>query len=144
MAPEDVVLTYALDNSAIHAEVKADSIELTGAVENETGLQKQMIVKLADAGPSVEVIHKITNRGSKAREFAVWALTMMAQGGVGIVTFPPRGTHEKDLLPSNPLVMWPYTDFSDKRWQFTKKYCCCVRTRRMRPRRKPAFSIRTR
>ena len=47
---------------------------------------------------------------------------MMAQGGVGITGFPPRGTHPKDLAPTNPLVMWAYTDFSDRRWTFTKKY----------------------
>jgi hypothetical protein len=122
MAPEDPVLTYAPDNSPIRAEVKGQTLELTEAVEKETGLEKQMIVKLASTGPAVEVIHKITNKGSKGREFAVWALTMMAQGGVGITAFPPRGTHEKDLVPSNPLVMWAYTDFSDRRWQFTKKY----------------------
>ena len=26
------------------------------------------------------------------------------------------------LVPSNPLVMWAYTDLSDSRWKFTKKY----------------------
>ena len=122
MSPEDPVLTYAPDNSPIHAEVKGDVLELTGNVEKETGLAKQMIVKLASTGSAVEVVHKITNRGAKPREFAVWALTMMAQGGVGIAAFPPRGTHEKDLAPTNPLVMWAYTDFSDRRWQFTSKY----------------------
>ena len=46
----------------------------------------------------------------------------MAQGGVGITGFPPRGKHPQVLPPTNPLVMWAYTDFSDKRWIFTKKY----------------------
>jgi hypothetical protein len=27
-----------------------------------------------------------------------------------------------DLAATNPLVMWAYTDLSDKRWKFTKKY----------------------
>ena len=122
MAPEDGVLSYALDNSPVHAEVKGHSIELTGAVEKETGLQKQMIVKLAAQGSGVEVTNRLVNKGPKAREMASWALTMMAPGGTGIVTFPPRGTHPKDLPPTNPLVMWAYTDFSDPRWHFTKKY----------------------
>jgi len=122
MSPEDPVLTYAPDNSPVHAEVKGGVLELTGNVEKETGLQKQMIVRLASTGSDVEVLHKIINKASQPREFAVWALTMMAQGGVGIAAFPPRGTHEKDLAPTNPLVMWAYTDFSDRRWQFTSKY----------------------
>ena len=122
IAPEDPVLSYALDNSAVSAAVKGDVIELTGKVEKETGLEKRMTVKLAPNGTEVEVVHRITNKAGKAREFAPWTLTMMAQGGTAIVTFPPRGTHPQDLLPTNPLVMWAFTDFTDKRWQFTKKY----------------------
>jgi hypothetical protein len=122
IAPEDPVLSYALDNAPIQAEVKGDAIELTGGVEKETGLRKQIVVRMAPAGTAVEVLHRITNKASKARQFAPWSLTMMAQGGTGIVAFPPRGTHPKDLLPTNPLVMWAFTDFSDQRWQFTKKY----------------------
>ena len=122
IAPEDPVLSYALDNSAIKVEVKGDAVELTGNVEKETGLEKRLIVKLASSGSAVEVVHMITNRLGKPRDFALWCLTMMAQGGVAMAAFPPRGTHPKDLLPTNPLVMWAFTDFSDQRWQFTKKY----------------------
>jgi hypothetical protein len=122
IAPEDPVLSYALDNAPIQAEVKGDALELTGGIEKETGLRKQIVVKMAPAGTAVEVLHRITNKGSKARQLAPWSLTMMAQGGTGIAAFPPRGTHPQDLLPTNPLVMWAFTDFSDKRWQFTKKY----------------------
>src|ERR1700693_2324158 len=40
MSPEDSVLTYAPDNSAIRAEVKGGVLELTGNVEKGTGLAK--------------------------------------------------------------------------------------------------------
>lgn len=122
ISPEDPVLSYALDNSAIKAEIKPGGIELTGNVEPETELQKQLIIRLSPTGSDVEVVHRIANHGTKPRDFAPWSLTMMAQRGVAIIAFPPRGTHPKDLAPTNPLVMWAYTDFSDKRWQFTKKY----------------------
>ena len=42
MAPEDPVGSYALDNSPITAEQKGDMLILTGGVEKETGLQKQI------------------------------------------------------------------------------------------------------
>lgn len=122
MAPEDGVLSYALDNSPVHAAIKGDTVELTQKVEPETGLEKQMVVKLASTGTNVEVTNRIRNKGAKARDVATWGLTMMAPGGTGIVAFPPRGTHPKDLAPTNPLVMSAYTDFSDPRWKFTKKY----------------------
>lgn len=122
MAPEDPVGSYALDNSPVQVEQKGDTLVLTGKLEKETGLQKQMTIKLAATGTDVDVSHRITNKSGKSKRIAAWGLTMMAQGGYGIVAFPPRGTHPKDLQPTNPLVMWAYTDFSDKRWVFTKKY----------------------
>jgi len=122
MAPEDAELTYALDNSPIQVEVKAGVLTATQPVEALTGLEKRIVVKLASTGSGVEVIHRITNRNRWAVEFAPWALTVMAPGGAGITGFPPRGKHPAVLPPTNPLVMWAYTDFSDKRWQFTRKY----------------------
>jgi hypothetical protein len=47
---------------------------------------------------------------------------MMAQGGTVISGFPPRGHHPQNLEATNPLVMWAYTDLSDPRWKFTRKY----------------------
>ncbi len=43
---------------------------------------------------------------AKAAELAPWAVTVMAQGGLGIAAFPERGAHVQSLLPTNPLVMW--------------------------------------
>jgi hypothetical protein len=120
MAPEIVPDTYALDNVPVRATVVEDSVELIAPVERETGLEKSIVVKLCAHG--VKVTHRIRNCGSKARTLAAWALSMMAPGGVGIAKFPPRGTHPEDLPPTNPLIMWAFTDLSDPRWTFTKKY----------------------
>jgi hypothetical protein len=122
MAPEDVRLTYALDNGPVKIDVSGSTVTLTQPVEPETGLQKQIVVRLAETGSKVEVIHRLRNAGKASREFAAWALTMMAQGGHGITGFPPRGTHPEMLAPTNPLVMWAFSDLSDPRWKFTKKY----------------------
>src|SRR5882724_579269 len=122
MAPEAVPETYALDNRPIKAQVKGTVLELTQPAEPETGLEKTIIIRLAAKGTNVGVEHRIKNTADKERKFAAWALTMMAQGGVGITGFPPRGTHPEVLAPTNPLVMWAFSDLSDKRWTFTKKY----------------------
>lgn len=122
IAPELVPDTYALDNRPVKVTVKGPVLEVTGVVESETGLEKMIIVRLAATGSKVEIAHRIRNTAAKERRFAPWALTMMAQGGVGISGFPPRGTHPEVLAPTNPLVIWAFTDFTDKRWIFTKKY----------------------
>jgi len=122
IAPEDAVRTYAPDNGPVHISIKGDVLEATEPTEPLTGLEKQITVKMAPGGTGVEVRHRIRNTTQKTVELAPWALTMMAQGGTGIHGFPPRGTHPQVLAPSNPLVMFAFTDLTDKRWQFTKKY----------------------
>jgi len=122
IAPEDAIRTYAPDNGPVHISIKGDVLEATEPTEPLTGLEKQITVKMAPGGTGVEVRHRIRNTTQKTVELAPWALTMMAQGGTGIHGFPPRGTHPQVLAPSNPLVMFAFTDLTDKRWQFTKKY----------------------
>jgi len=121
-APEDAVKTYAPDNGPVHISIKGDVLEATEPVEALTGLEKQVVVRMSGTGSGVEVLHRIRNTNNKSLELAAWALSMMAQGGVGIHGFPPRGTHLEVLAPTNPLVMWAFTDLTDQRWQFTKKY----------------------
>ncbi len=121
-APEDATLTYALDNEPVKIEVKGSVLVATQPVEKLTGIEKQIAVRLAETGTAVQVVHRMRNTLRRAAEFAPWALTVMAPGGVAITGFPPRGRHPEVLLPTNPLVMWAYTDFSDPRWRFTKKY----------------------
>lgn len=120
IAPEVIAETYALDNGPIRATVHDDGVELAQPVEPETDLEKTIRVQLAPNG--VTVTHRIKNVGAKSRTLAPWALTMMAPGGVGITKFPPRGPHPENLPPTNPLIMWAFTDLSDARWTFTKNY----------------------
>jgi hypothetical protein len=124
IAPEDAKDTYALDNKPVNIEVRNGGREViaTQAVEPETGLQKQIIIRMADTGSNVELLHRIKNSGQRVRNFAPWSLTVMAAGGTGIIPLPPRGKHPENLLPANPFVMWSYTDLSDPRWKFTSKY----------------------
>jgi hypothetical protein len=122
VGPEVLPVTYALDNGPVKVEVRGGEVEAVQPVEKETGLQKSILIRLAPTGSKVELIHRIRNATNFALDFAPWTLTMMAQGGIGITGFPPRGKHPEMLAPTNPLVMWAYTDFSDPRWTFTSKY----------------------
>jgi hypothetical protein len=121
VSPEIVPDTYALDNSPVRANVTEERISLLQNPEPETGLQKELTLEFTQTG-EVKVTHRIANTGEVTRKIAPWALTQMAKGGIGIATFPPRGGHSEQLLPTNPLVMWAYTDFSDPRWLLTKHY----------------------
>jgi hypothetical protein len=121
VAPEMIPDTYALDNGPVKAIVTDDRITLLQAVESETDLQKEISLEFTQAG-DVKVTHRIQNTGEFTRRMAPWALSQMAPGGTAVATFPSRGGHTELLQPTNPLVMWAYTDFSDPRWLLTKHY----------------------
>jgi hypothetical protein len=121
-APEDPIATWAPDNVPVTVQITSNGVIAREPVEPLTGLQKEIEVNLAPSGTTVKVSHRITNHSLFPLEFAPWALTMMAQGGTVISGFPPRGHHPQNLEATNPLVMWAYTDLSDPRWKFTRKY----------------------
>ncbi|HWD00043.1 MAG TPA: hypothetical protein VG456_24960 [Candidatus Sulfopaludibacter sp.] len=122
IAPEDPVRSYAPDNDAVRIDIDGGVLEATQAVEPLTGLEKKIICKMQPEGSQIEVIHQIRNAGATDCKIAAWTLTMMAPGGAGIHGFPPRGTHPEVLAPTNPLVMWAFTNLADPRWRLLQKY----------------------
>ena len=121
-APEDPVASWAPDNVPVNIRITPNGVIATEPVEPSTQLQKEIEVSLAQSGSNVTVFYRITNHSWFPLEFSPWALTMMAQGGTIVSGFPPRGHHPQNLEATNPLVMWAYTDFTDPRWKFTRKY----------------------
>jgi hypothetical protein len=122
IAPEDPVKTYAPDNGPVHVRTEGGVLEATQPVEALTGIEKKITVRMAETGTGVAVVHHLRNASEAPYTLAPWALTMMAPGGHGIHGFPPRGTHPEMLAPTNPLVMWAFSDLGDPRWRLSKKY----------------------
>ncbi len=122
IAPEDLRYSYVPDNSHIDVNVQGGVVIATQPVEKETGIQKQIEIRMDPTGTGVTVIHRLKNTGIMPLEYTTWAMSMMAHGGLAITGFPPRGSHDEYLQPTNPITMWAYTDFSDARWKFTTKY----------------------
>ncbi|MGB1288947.1 MAG: hypothetical protein ACPG7F_20605, partial [Aggregatilineales bacterium] len=44
-----------------------------------------------------------------------------------------RGSHTSQLLPSNTLTLWAYTDMSDERWTWGEKYIMLQQRANMPP-----------
>ncbi|MSV28622.1 MAG: hypothetical protein EXQ52_07735 [Bryobacterales bacterium] len=122
IAPEHMPRTYAPDNDPVKIKISGDTLKATQQVERYSGIEKRITVKMAGHGTGVEIVHGLRNATPWPVELAAWALTMMAPGGTGISGFPPRGTHPEMLAPTNPLVMWAFTNLADNRWKFSRKY----------------------
>jgi hypothetical protein len=121
-APEDPVASWAPDNVPVEITITKSGVVAREPVEPLTKLQKEITVEMADSGTGVTVRHRLINHSLFPLEYSAWGLTMMAPGGTAITGFPPRGKHPQQLEATNPLVMWAYTDLSDPRWKFTRKY----------------------
>ncbi|MFO0590402.1 MAG: hypothetical protein U0441_22860 [Polyangiaceae bacterium] len=121
-APEDPVRTYWPDNSPVVADGDGLWVQVTQPLEKSTRLEKQMTITLDPSGSGVTVRHRITNRGLFDVELAVWALSVMAKGGVGVFPREPFVPFPAGLLPVQPLVEWPYTRLDDARFVHGARY----------------------
>lgn len=121
-APESLERTYCPDNASVAVETCADGVRLTQPTEARTGIQKEMAISLSATGARARVVHRLWNRNLWAADLAAWALTIMAPGGTAVIPLPPRMAYPDGLLPSSRLVFWPYTDVTDPRWRWGRKY----------------------
>ncbi|MCU1286225.1 MAG: uncharacterized protein JWO13_2575 [Acidobacteriales bacterium] len=88
-----------------------------------TNLQKEIDITLSESGTSIEVVHRISNRGKSATTLAPWALSVMKPGGRVILPLPPRAPHGPEhLLPATSVALWSYTDLSAPCWEISPKY----------------------
>jgi hypothetical protein len=121
-APEDTVRTYFPDNTPVKIEQWEGGARVTQPPEPTTGIEKQIDIQLSPDEAHVKLTHRLRNTNLWPVELAPWALSVMAQGGLVIIPLPPRGSHAENLLPTNTLTLWAYTDMSDPRWTWGEKY----------------------
>jgi hypothetical protein len=122
-APEAKPRSYAPDNAPVEYEFDdARGVRLVAPVEEQVGIQKEMRLTLDAEGSGLTIAHRITNRGQWPVELAPWGITIMAGGGEVIVPHEPFRTWSQELLPARPFVLWHYTDMSDARFTFGRRY----------------------
>jgi hypothetical protein len=131
VGPEDRTRTYFPDNGPVKYKARKNRFRFTPGPETKYGLQKELVITLADRGSHVTVLHRLTNIGKRRLKLAPWALSVMAPGGVEVIPLPPKRKHpgppekaksDKDYAPDQTLVLWPFFDFKDPRWTFGSKY----------------------
>ena len=120
-APEVFPRTYAPDNGPVEHGWDDTTLILRNA-EGPNGLEKEMRVTLSPTSPRVEVAHRIVNRNPWAIELAAWTLSVMAPGGRAIYPQEDYRAHPDCLVPARPVVLWHFTDMSDPRWTWGRKY----------------------
>lgn len=118
-SPEDRYRTYEPDNFPVNWEAIRDGIKTVQTVEKRTGIIKEMEIALSPESSRISVLHRLTNAGSGPLELAVWSISAMAPGGMEVV---PQTIKNTGLLPNRQVVLWPYTQFSDRRLKWGDTY----------------------
>ncbi len=118
-SPEKYPNTYYPDRDAVEYEITDNGVILTPPPQTANGLQMQMELIMSDNEPTMDVKHSMTNIADKEQDLALWALSVSAQDGVLII---PLNTNNTGLLHNRMISVWPYTDMSDDRVFYGKKY----------------------
>jgi hypothetical protein len=134
-APEDYGdpngLTYVLDNFPVEFRIEGEfEANVTHFMQKPAQIRRDITVRLASNGPRVSVEHSVTNQGNSPLRFAPWALSVMAPGGFAVIPQPPLGTHPRDFLPNRTISLWPFTDLSDERLHFGRRFIRLEQTNR--------------
>jgi len=120
-APEDLKKTYAPDNGPVAHAWNAGTLKLTQPVD-ATGIEKEIEITMDAKLNRVTLVHRLTNRGTKKENLAVWALSAMAAGGRAIFPQEAYRSHSDQLLPVRAMALWGYTDMKDPRWSWGTHY----------------------
>lgn len=121
-APETMPRTYAPDNSPLAFEDHKNFVRVIQPVEKITGIQKKIDLTLDARRPRVRLVHRLVNRNLWPVELAPWSISVMAPGGRCIFPLPARGPHPVNLPPRSTLSLWAYTDMTDARWTWGRRY----------------------
>ena len=118
-SPEAFPDTYYPDTTPVKYELLKNGAVFTPDVERETGLAKELQVTMSDSSDEINVTMRVKNISECDKEFAIWGLTVSSKGGTLIV---PMNTNDTGLLANRNISVWPYTDMSDDRIYWGKKY----------------------
>ena len=118
-SPESLPETYYPDNTPVAYTLKENGVILNPDPQKENGIQMQMELTMSPDKPEMKVEHRVTNISDNEKEFALWSLTVLTQGGLEII---PQNTVDTGLLANRVLAVWPYADTQDERFFCGNRY----------------------
>lgn len=119
VSPESYPETYTPDDKPVKYEITKNGAVFTPEADVEVGTAKTLEIKMSDDSNTMQVDIAVKNITLAPKDFAVWSLSVCSAGGCMII---PMNTNDTGLLPNRIVSVWPYTDMSDNRIYWGKKY----------------------
>ncbi|MBQ9544879.1 MAG: hypothetical protein IJV00_07120 [Clostridia bacterium] len=115
LAPESEK-DYHPDNDAIEYGIEGEKIILTQKPDPRLKVKKS--IEISFEGDAIRIVHRILNVSDEPIGCSLWALSVMAPGGVETIPLPQR---EGSFSPLWHLTSWDYTNLGDDRLKFEKE-----------------------
>lgn len=119
LSPEDMPLSYYPDCEPVSCREIPCGVELIPPAQRINDVQYRFVITMDENKPEVKVEHFVTNVGPNTIHKAIWCLSVLNKGGLEVV---PRPVNDTGLLSNCVMSLWPYTDMSDPRVFWGKKY----------------------
>lgn len=119
LSPESYPETYLPDDRPVEYRITDCGAVFIPLEDTQIGAAKELEIKMDPDDTNMQVLMRVKNTAAAAKEFAIWALSVCTEGGTLIV---PMNTNDTVLLPNRVISVWPYTDMSDDRIYWGKKY----------------------
>ena len=126
------------DDTAVDYEITENGVILKPDADTPVGIKKTMELKMDADDANMQVIMRVTNVSDSDKEFAIWALSVCSQDGTLII---PMNTNDTGLLANRNISVWPYTDMSDERLYWGKKYVTVKQNKDIDPPAKLGFDL---
>lgn len=123
LSPEIMPRTYAPDNTPVSYCWNGEILTLTQDLEQLTATVKEISIRLYSGKNQVDILHRLTNKGShNTEELALWGISACAGGSWAIVPQEPCIDPAEFLLPVRSLAIWGFTRMDDPRYCWGEKY----------------------
>ncbi len=116
-SPEALPKTYYPSTENKYEKIP-NGIKIIAPVQERTFLQIEFEISFTGDN-EVKVVNRLRNCGSEPSKFAVWCISVMAEGGTEIIPQPKRKT---GLLHNRLIALWDYADMADKRVKWGNRY----------------------
>ncbi len=108
--PHDLEIDYEILNNGVSTSVDIKKI----------GIRNIMTATMTPEG-EITVKHTAVNIGQWPMEFAPWCISVFEQGGLEVI---PVAKKETGFLSNRTLMLWPYSQAKDGRFDMDNKYIC--------------------
>lgn len=112
LTPEIEPNTYYPDHDPVEYTVNGNSATFMPPEQEENMVIETLTVTLEENDGVAQVTATATNTSDRPQTFGLWQISVMCEGGLGIV---PQNTRNNGLLHNRTLSLWSYADMSDPR-----------------------------